>query len=76
MKIQIVNWRITPVSAEIDIKLEGLYGGMTRLVLPTHEVLTEESLKAAIKTALEAAKVMEERMAILKLLMFKEIEID
>ena len=75
MKVQIVNRSITPTTCFVEVKHEGMKG-YSRIMLPTHEILTEESLKAAIKTAIDQLAVMKERMALLDGLMFQDIELD
>jgi len=75
MKVQIMSRKISATDCTLTVKLEGVAGYM-QVSLPTHEVLTEESLKAAIKTSLDQMSLVLDRMALVDVLQFKEIELD
>ena len=73
MKVQIVGYTYTPLDAQLLISCDGI---RSRIPLPTHEKLTEESLKTAIKTGMDDLNTMVDRMSLLEDLRYKEIELD
>ena len=76
MKIQIRSFDVSPIHARVQISLDEDPGMATWIVLPTHEKLTLDGLKAAIKGELKKMDVVRKRMSIMRGLLYQEIEID
>ena len=72
MKVQIVSWEITPISAAVTVRSEG---AITKIGLPIDKVLTKESLTREIRTSLSQVEKVAKRMKLLKDLRYEEIDL-
>lgn len=73
MKVQIIGYVIGPNNAMVKLQVGE---EVVQIQLPTHKAPTLRELKRSIASTIKTMSIMKSRFAILKKMMFEEIDID